>query len=68
MQDDTKQIEEVMAKCTAKNNHNNHNNHNRSQRCHRPVLVLFNMQAVGLGGGLEFHVVVIAVAANVLNV
>ena len=42
----------------------------RGQRRNRPTvfLVLFDMQAVGLGGGLEFHVVVAAVIAYVLNV
>ena len=42
----------------------------RSQCCYRPAVlgVLLNVQAVGLGGGLEFHVVIIAVVAYVLNV
>ena len=42
----------------------------RGQCRYRPAvfLVFFNMQAVGLGGGLKFHVVIIAVVAYVLNV
>lgn len=42
----------------------------RGQHCNRPAAfgVLLNMQAVGLGGGLEFHVVIIAVITYILNV
>ena len=30
--------------------------------------MLFNMQTVSLGSGLKFHIVIIAVAAYVLNI
>ena len=42
----------------------------RGQCRYRPAvfLVLFNMQAVGLGGGLKFHIVIISVVAYILNV
>lgn len=41
----------------------------RDQCCYRPAIlgVLLDMQAVGLGGGFEFQVVVIAVVAYVLD-
>ena len=42
----------------------------RGQRCYRPAIlgVLLDMQTVGLGGGLEFKIVVVTVVAYVLNV
>lgn len=42
----------------------------RGQCCYRPAVfsVFLNMKAVGFGGGLEFHVVIIAVIAYILNI
>ena len=42
----------------------------RSQGRNRPAIfgMFLNMQAVGLGGGFEFHIVVIAVVAYVLDI
>ena len=41
----------------------------RGQRRYRPTVfvVLLNVQAMGLGGGFEFQVMVIAVVAYVLD-
>lgn len=42
----------------------------RSQGRNRPAILgmLLNMQAVGFGGGLELHIVVIAVVVYVLDI
>lgn len=42
----------------------------RGQCCYRPAVfvVLLDMKSVGLGGGLEFKIVVVTVVAYVLNV
>ena len=41
----------------------------RSQGRNRPAVfwMFLNMQSVGFGGGFEFHIVVIAVVAHVLD-
>ena len=42
----------------------------RSQGRNRPAVfgMFLNMQAVGFGGGFEFHIVVIAIVAYVLDI